>query len=224
MSKRKRESKESKGTNKRKPKRIEFEDMTFFKKGEFYELQNWLAANQDYADIIMSIVAKEHHVAQRIIEYAQTGYAKKYNLCLDNGRFDVRERFKYGPRKDPNCRGEWLPVPYKDEIYRTTTRQLHGLIFAVAGGLHPDTLDFVKREPSSKSAPSIPLGPLFQYILDNYEVIKNDLNHNRDLIPQKKKVSNIPRPRCQAPRTAAYWKKKPPFPKEKHEDANGNQT
>jgi len=193
-----------KGRGKGKPRALKFEDMSFYRKAEFYELQQWLALHPKYAEVILSIVSKEHPVAQRIIEYAQTGYAKKYNLCLSDGKFDVRERFKFGPRKDPNCRGEWIRIPYKEEVYRTTTRQLHDLIFVVAGGATPD--QNVQD-----------MGPLYHYIVKNYEMIKNDLNHCRELVPNKKDISHIPRPKRQATRTAAYWiPSKRPKVNEKH--------
>lgn len=234
-----------------KPKRLKFEEMPFSKKCEFFELMNWLATHPLEAEVIMSIISKESPIAQRIIEYTQTGYAKKYNLRLEENRLDVSKSFKFGPRKDPNCRGPRLPpYPYKNAIYCSTARQLHSLIFTVArkkdsnnsASCRPETvesqkfksllIEYVNQEEKvyldplqnvdqddHKETPMIKrkklmenyqnLGPVFRYIVEHYEVIKNDLNSIRELLPQKKDVSGIQRPEKLPPRPSAYWIKKP---------------
>jgi hypothetical protein len=53
------------------------------------------------------------------------------------------------------------------------------------------------------------MGPLFRFIVENYEIIKNDLNKVRELIPQKKDVRGIPNPQKQPLQPAAFWNKVP---------------
>jgi hypothetical protein len=155
--------------------------MNFCERLEYYDLLNRFAKHPNETDIIVAIASKEHKIAQRIIEYTQTGYAKTYNLVLPGG-YDVRERFKFGPRKDVNCRGPPFPFNWRSTIYCMTFKQGNGLT-------------------------SLVFGPLYDYINDDdrYEMIKNDLNHRRELIPQKKDISGIQRPQRQLPQPAAFW-------------------
>ena len=207
--------------------------MTFYRKLEYYELMNWLAQHPLHAEVIMSIISKEHHMSQRVIEYTSTGFAKKYNLRLNQGRFDVRERFKFGERRDINCRGARISVPYKNQIIPSTPRQLHSSIFLTHAGCDEerstsDTLSpiFILIDEYCGSLDRInlhslhvvirihnqagvKLGPVYQCILDDYEPIKNDLNVARELTPQKKDTRNIPRPSKCPLRPAAAWVKAP---------------
>jgi|SRR5579872_4594326 len=173
---------------KKRPKKLEFSTLSAYRKAELLELLQWLAIHPTHARTILAIASKEHYMAQRVIEHTQTTYAKKYNLILNTGQFDVRQRFKSGPRKDPNCRGEWFPIYFEDSIYLSTPRQLHSLKFLVAEGSQGENV-----------------GPLYKFIAENYEIIKNDLNFSRDLTPQKKDISKIPRPRYQSRQPAAFW-------------------
>ena len=168
----------------RKIEFLEFHEMTFRQRVEYYACLNWLAKHPTEAEIIISIIRKEQSIAQRIIEHVTTFYARRYNLVLENDSFNVRERFKAklnGSRKDPNCRGPRIKIVYKNKIVVTTLEQLACLIFVVST-------------------------PVYQYIVDNYDLIKNDLNYRRDLVPTKKDISNIKRPQKQPPTRAAYWR------------------
>jgi hypothetical protein len=198
------------GKVKKKPPCQQPTEMQFYEKLEYYELMNWLALHPFYAMFVLLIVSKELKVSQRVIEYTQTIYAKKYNLLLNQGRYDVQEKFRCGPRKDPNCRGKRFPIPYRDAVYKSTNRQLPNLIFVVAGGFvapcfHEKvdpTLSFQELHEKYQHM----LGPLLVYILQHYEMIKNDLNAARELLPQKKDVSHISRPQRQPIRPAAWWR------------------
>jgi hypothetical protein len=160
---------------------ISFTEMSFFMKISYLNAMNELAT-QPKASEVMDLVEKKKGTPQRLIEHTVSKFAKTYKLYLQEGRYDVRTRYKNkieGNRRDANARDTRVLVPYKGRVVPASLDNIWCNLFCV-------------------------LGPLFEWISENRPMLTNDLNTERGLIPSKKDTSSIPSPEYYHPPRAVY--------------------
>jgi len=123
-----------------------------------------LNENPDLFEVVVNIIEGKgpHKLAKRVIEHLITNYAKKNNLVLENG-FNVYENYKRMLPKsfmDPCCRGPRMPLKYKDRMVETTVQQVNSIVWVAST-------------------------PILKYAMENYEVIKEDLNEQKKIFTKK---------------------------------------
>lgn len=163
--------------NKKGFKILSWEDMTFDERALWLRISNFFHSHPKETKWIMNVVEKRQDgIAQRIIEHVISTFARKWNLHLGDGRYNVFSRHKgkrYGMRKDPNCRGYRVEWVYGNRIVYSTFSQMSCNILCS-------------------------LSPVPDFIAANYEAIKNDLSEDRKL-PLKKKCPRVSFKPCPDP-------------------------
>lgn len=149
---------------------LSWEDMTWDERILWSNIADFFYLHPKETEWMMKVVEKRQDgPAQRIIEHVISKFAVKWNLHLDDGRYNVFERHKgkiSGQRKDPNCRGYRVQWTYQNRlIYSTFSQMCCHMLCA--------------------------LSPVRQYIEENYESIKTDLDEDRNP-PKKKDISHVP--------------------------------
>jgi hypothetical protein len=166
-------------TTKRRPKKKlkDIKDLTIRELCLYNYWRRLLLKEPNLSNTIYELIKKRNPISSRILEHLSTGYARKYNICLDldgkankNGEYIVAEQyFNHLPKTDtdPCRRGDLVEILCENgEILRTTISQLGSAIINCRS-------------------------PLLKYAQDHVDEIRYDLDIEKKIYKKKKKKQKI---------------------------------
>lgn len=173
------DSVETKKNSRKKPKQIKTpEELTIRELCLFNNLRRTLDQNPGLGEKIYDIIVNRFPSSNRIFEHFYTGYSRKYNVILDQdgqesptGEFIVAdEYYKYLPKTDtdPCRRGSLIRHTIETgQVLETTISQLGSNV-------------------------NICTSPIYNYVKDNAEKIRTDLDKEKGILKKKKQDAELP--------------------------------
>lgn len=152
---------------------LTWEEMSTLQRIKFNKYKQFLRENPELMHTMVQVIEGKHRVSKRIIEHLITNYAKKYHVILENDFLLYEEYRKNLPKSnmDPCRRGPRVKLKYTDRYVETTLQQLESLSWVLTT-------------------------PIFAYAEENYDIIKKDLNIEKN-IHTKKNTNHIHLPEVQ---------------------------